>query len=288
VLFNINSHFVLIWKTIFALFNVVIVFLFFFKYFFLSILKQKDPKTDPQIPINIHVCYTIINLTFAFEFLLSIAIIIFNGGSLFTYIKLPLKFIMILPIPLYPDCGYRWLIIFKFARIDLVERLFTIVETICNKAINRFLHNFYIKVFMTYINVLFKYLLIFGLYAHFIGSVFAYYSNNAGYIEIGKAAREMREGLDAEIEKCTDMIKEYQGFIAEYHHALINVPSVEIYHEVMNSIQEYKREIKEVQDDIEFYTKLKQTLITICNLDFLQTSYNGTPSEWELYVVYSY
>jgi succinylglutamate desuccinylase len=114
------------------------------------------------------------------------------------------------------------------------------------------------------------------------------YRNNAGYIEIGKAAREMREGLDAEIEKCTDMIKEYQGFIAEYHHALINVPSVEIYHEVMNSIQEYKREIKEVQDDIEFYTKLKQTLITICNLDFLQTSYNGTPSEWELYVVYSY
>jgi hypothetical protein len=178
VLFNINSHFVLIWKTIFALFNVVIVFLFFFKYFFLSILKQ----TNPQIPINIHICYTIINLTFAFEFLLSIAIIIFNGGSLFTYIKLPLKFIMILPIPLHPDCGYRWLIIFKFARIDLVERLFTIVETICNKAINRFLHNFYIKVFMTYINVLFKYLLIFGLYAHFIGSVFAYYSNNAGYL----------------------------------------------------------------------------------------------------------
>ena len=114
------------------------------------------------------------------------------------------------------------------------------------------------------------------------------YNKNADYIEIGKAAREMREGLDAEIEKCADMIKDYKGFIAEYHHALINVASVEIYHEIMNSIQEYKREIKEVEDDIEFYTKLKQTLITICNLDFLQTSYNGTPSEWELYVVYSY
>ena len=114
------------------------------------------------------------------------------------------------------------------------------------------------------------------------------YKNNSNYIEIGKAAREMREGLDAEIEKYTDMMKDYKGFIAEYHNALINVSSVDIYHEVMNSIQEYKREIKEVQDDIEFYTKLKQTLITICNLDFLQTLYNGTPSEWELYVVYSY
>jgi hypothetical protein len=82
------------------------------------------------------------------------------------------------------------------------------------------------------------------------------YRNNAGYIEIGKAAREMREGLDAEIEKCTDMIKEYQGFIAEYHHALINVPSVEIYHEISYSIQEYKREIKEVEDDIEVIARM--------------------------------
>ena len=114
------------------------------------------------------------------------------------------------------------------------------------------------------------------------------YNNNADYIEIGKAAREMREGLDAEIEKCGNMINEYEDFIAEYHHALISVVAIDIYHEIMNSIQEYKREIKEVEDDIEFYTKLKQTLITICNLDFLQTSYNGTPNEWELYIVYSY
>ena len=114
------------------------------------------------------------------------------------------------------------------------------------------------------------------------------YQESADYIEIGKAAREMREGLDAEIEKCGNMINEYEGFIEEYHTALINVASVEIYHEIMNSIQEYKKEIKEVEDNIDFYTKLKQTLITICNLDFLQTSYNGTPSEWELYVLYSY
>lgn len=114
------------------------------------------------------------------------------------------------------------------------------------------------------------------------------YNNNADYIEIGKAARELREGLDAEIEKCGNMVKEYAGFIEEYHTVIKNVSSVEIYNEIMKSIQDYKREIKAVQDDIEFYTKLKQTLITICNLDFLQTSYNGTPSEWELYIVYSY
>ena len=114
------------------------------------------------------------------------------------------------------------------------------------------------------------------------------YQESADYIEISKAARELREGLDVEIKKYTDMIKEYEGFIEEYHNAMKSVSSVEIYNEIMNSIQDYKREIKEVQDDIELYTKLKQTLITICNLDFLQTSYDGTPSEWELYVLYSY
>ena len=114
------------------------------------------------------------------------------------------------------------------------------------------------------------------------------YQESADYIEIGQAAREIRIGLDAEIKKYTDMIKEYEGFIEEYRNSMKSVSSVELYNAIMSNIHEYKREIKEVQDDIELYTKLKQTLITICNLDFLQTSYDGTPSEWELYVSYSY
>lgn len=114
------------------------------------------------------------------------------------------------------------------------------------------------------------------------------YKNSEGYIEIGKAARETRAALEGEIEKHTNMIKEYEGFIEEYRTAMKNVSEIEIYDEIMSRILEYKSEIKEFQEDIEFYKGLKQTLITICNLDFLQASYNGTPSEWELYVLYSY
>jgi hypothetical protein len=114
------------------------------------------------------------------------------------------------------------------------------------------------------------------------------YKNSEGYIEIGKAAREMRAAIELEIEKYTNMIKEYEGFVEEYRIAMKNVSEIDIYDEIMSRIHEYKRDIKEFQEDIEFYKGLKQTVITICNLDFLQASYDGTPSEWELYVLYSY
>lgn len=114
------------------------------------------------------------------------------------------------------------------------------------------------------------------------------YEDSEGYIEVGKAAREMRLGLDAEIEKYTDRIKRYEGFIEEYHNAMKNISSVELCNEMMSCILEYKNEMKEFQEEIDYYTDLKQTLITICNLEFLQTKYDGIPSEWELYVLYSY
>jgi succinylglutamate desuccinylase len=114
------------------------------------------------------------------------------------------------------------------------------------------------------------------------------YQNSEGYIEIGKATREARAALDVQIEKYADMIKRYEDFIEEYRLTMKNISTVELYDEVMSRIIEYRNEIKEFQEDIEFYKGLKQHLITICNLDFLQASYDGTPSEWELYVLYSY
>ena len=81
---------------------------------------------------------------------------------------------MAFPFPL--EKKYFYFLLPKFARIDLVERLFTFVENFCNSIINNFIHNYYLKISMTYLNQLFKYLLIFGLYAHFIGCLFSYSS----------------------------------------------------------------------------------------------------------------
>ena len=179
-LFNINSDFVIIWKTIFSLFNVLIVFLYFFKYTFLKLLKSELNGQPYDIKPNERICYTLMNAMFSFEFMVSLIVVIFNKGSLFTYIKLPVKFFMAIPFDLE---SYKYLLFIKFVRLDLVERLFTIVEKFCSSIINNFIHNYYLKIFMTYLNQLFKYLLIFGLYAHFIGSVFAYFSDSADYLQ---------------------------------------------------------------------------------------------------------
>lgn len=115
-----------------------------------------------------------------------------------------------------------------------------------------------------------------------------YGTAEADYVEVGSAARQMQESIEAKIEQYAERIKEYEGFIEEYRLAMKNVSEIEIYDEIMSRILEYKRDIKEFQEDMDFYKILKRTIITICNLDFLQTNYDGTPSEWELYILYSY
>ena len=91
-LFNINSDFVIIWKTIFSLFNVLIVFLYFFKYTFLKLLKSELNGQPYDIKPNERICYTLMNAMFSFEFMVSLIVVIFNKGSLFTYIKQKISF----------------------------------------------------------------------------------------------------------------------------------------------------------------------------------------------------
>lgn len=115
------------------------------------------------------------------------------------------------------------------------------------------------------------------------------YENSEGYIEIIKAARETSQALEVEIKKYAKRIKEYNGFIGEYRRVAVQkVSEKENYHEIMSRIFEYKSDIEEFQKDINFYASLKQILMAVFNLEFLQTKYDGTPSEWELYVLYSY
>ena len=114
------------------------------------------------------------------------------------------------------------------------------------------------------------------------------YENSADYIEIGQAAREARAALEMKIEEYSDMIKDCEDHIEEYQLAIKNVSDIEIYNEIMSRIFEYKSDIKDFQESINFYKELKQHLIAIFNLEFLQTKFDGTPSDWELYVLYSY
>ena len=108
------------------------------------------------------------------------------------------------------------------------------------------------------------------------------YEDNANYIKVDTAARETRIAIEDKIKEITNRIEAYKSLLEERYRILTNVSVLEIYHEILEDIDDYKDEIKELQESIDCYQNIKQTLITIFNLEFLQTS------DWELYVLYSY
>lgn len=108
------------------------------------------------------------------------------------------------------------------------------------------------------------------------------YEDNANYIKVDTAAREIKIAIEDKIKETTNKIEAYKSLLEERYRILTGVSSLEIYHEIIEDIDDYKREIKELQEWIDCCQNLKQTLITIFNLEFLQTS------DWELYVLYSY
>lgn len=108
------------------------------------------------------------------------------------------------------------------------------------------------------------------------------YENSANYVKADKAEIEIKMAIENKIKETTNKIKDYESLLEDSYRVLTNVSSLEIYREVLGDVNYYKEEIKEFQESIDCYQNLKQTLITIFNLEFLQTS------DWELYVLYSY
>lgn len=108
------------------------------------------------------------------------------------------------------------------------------------------------------------------------------YENNANYVKVDKAEREIKIAIENKIKETTNKIEAYKSLLEERYRVLTGVSSLEIYHEIIEDIDDYKEEIKELQEWIDCCQNIKQTLITIFNLEFLQTS------DWELYVLYSY
>ena len=108
------------------------------------------------------------------------------------------------------------------------------------------------------------------------------YENNANYVKADKAEREIKIAIEDKIKETTNKIKEYESLLEDSYRVLTGVSSLEVYHEVLGDVNYYKEEIKELQESVDCYQNIKQALMTICSLEFLQTS------DWELYVLYSY
>ena len=180
-IFNVNSDFIIVWKSTFSAFNIIFIFIYFLKYNLLELsIKKKDEEIEKSN--RILYLYYMINLMFSFEFIFSLLIIIFNGGSKFSYLKLPLKLYCVIPFPL--EKKYIFYLIPKFFRIDLISRLFSLIETFINTHVGHYILNYYLKIFLTYTIDLFKFLLIFGLYAHCLCCFYCFFEGTENYWRI--------------------------------------------------------------------------------------------------------
>ena len=171
-IFNINSDFMVIWKLAFSAFSIVFVFIYFFKYILMDLSKKED-ENELETSKKVLFLYSMINMMFSFELILSVLIIIFNSGSIMTFIKLPLKIYTTIPFQLKKKNMY--LLVPKFFRIDLFEKLFSLIESFINANIAHYVQNYYLRIFITYTIDMFKYLLVFGFYAHCLCSLLCYF-----------------------------------------------------------------------------------------------------------------
>ena len=114
------------------------------------------------------------------------------------------------------------------------------------------------------------------------------YDQPEGYIDIDKAATQLRLCLNNKIEDLQKDIQRCEKLIESLRADLHEISSIEIYEEIRERMSDYYEYIEELKEELEFYSGLRQTMAVITNLDFLNTRYDGTPSEWELYVLYSY
>ena len=169
MLFNINSDFIVIWKFFFSVFYMVILYMFFFKFIFLEIPHIDENETPKK---RILYLYRIINIMFLFDLILTIFIIVNNGGSLITFFKLPLKIYMVIPFPL--KSKYLPYILIKFCRVDLFKRVFSSIEHFMIGNVTQYIQNYQFRYFVIYTNRMFAYLLEFGLYAHFTCCILSY------------------------------------------------------------------------------------------------------------------
>ena len=167
--FNINSDFIRIWKFIYSLFYMIIFFFVFFHFIFFELINLESDELPPK---RILYLYYIIHFMFLADLILSLFILVINGGSKFSYMKIPIKIYLVIPFPLKKK--YILFLLPKFCRVDLFRRIFHKIEQFIVEYITPFVQNYHLKIFILYLNRLFSYLLEFGLYAHFACCLYCY------------------------------------------------------------------------------------------------------------------
>jgi hypothetical protein len=169
-LFNTNSDFVFIWKICYSLFTVFIIYLYFFYFVFITLTNK---KTNNYSDIQYCLYYLIILMNF-FDLIISINVLIFNGGSLLSYFKLSFRIYNAIPFPLKHQNKILYLP--KFFRIDLIEYIFDIFYNLESNLFIEYQKISHNILFTKNLIKVINFLLIYFVYAHISAILYLYYN----------------------------------------------------------------------------------------------------------------
>lgn len=173
--FGEESKYMKIWKNIFSLFVVVVVYIYFLKALYLDYDHGKEIKIHNAYSDDITIIkvYDLINLMYIIDMILNI-IHLFTLNSLLDklvniFLIIPIKILMSIPFSIDSE----HILIIKFIRFDSISNLVTLSKDYCRRIIEVYVHKDWMKVTMIYLNEILKYLLMCILYAHFMTCIFA-------------------------------------------------------------------------------------------------------------------
>jgi hypothetical protein len=165
-----NGRFIKFWRIIFSIFVVCIVYIYFLGKFSLNLRNDLDTAEDIS-SLPVFKVYILINLMYIIDLIITIAQYIVNFKKLPKFRKIngillliPFKILIAIPFPL----ELFYLVSLKFFRLDLINSLFNLIKERSYKIIDRFFHKHFVKVTLLYLNEIFKFLLMFILYSHFM------------------------------------------------------------------------------------------------------------------------
>jgi hypothetical protein len=183
-IFKDNSKYMKLWNTVFSVFVVFVVYLYFFKSVFVDLHLNLEQNTSELFIYT----YYITNVVFSIDCFNSIVRVFTNFSTFNKFIHIlfiiPLKFFISIPFDLKNE-NISFILI-KFFRVDLIHTLFQVVKMKTDSIIRKYIHNMKLKIYLVFFNSIFKFLLIFILYAHFsacFNIIITTHEHNSSYIE---------------------------------------------------------------------------------------------------------
>lgn len=101
-------------------------------------------------------------------------------------------------------------------------------------------------------------------------------------------ARFIKKGLNAKVEKCTEELNDLQESYDEIKELAAKAVNKEVSSDYYERLFDYKNDLKEAKDNVEWYAQVRDKLVYLATQEFLHPDYGKKGCDWKMKVVYSY